>query len=520
MDRRSFFKTSGRKKSSFRVQGGIDPYGGAWTRDEVSHLLKRALFGARETDIQSFVSMGPEAAIDALFQPQPLPASPLREYGMVGVEGFMYDDLGVAVGQPWGDDLNTASDPQARPAINSARNGSLIKWMMGLMLHQNATIHEKMVLFMHHHFSVQMGEVDNATMCYRHHMLLRQHAVGNIRELTRLVSKDPAMLRHLNGYLNSKKAPDENFARELQELMTVGKGTDSLYTENDVIAAAKVLTGWRIDDATKLARFEASEHDMSTKQFSGFYKGVSISAGDGDTELAALINMIFGVKETARFICRKLYRWFVYHRIEADVETAVIQPLADLLIAEDYELEPVLKVLLRSDHFYETARRASYIKNPYDFIVGTLREFNVSFPAMADYSVSYPYFEALAKQGNRMLMGLFQPPDVSGWPAYYQEPMFYEMWVNSNSLPRRADFINGVVADGVVDVRAYANESGSQPDARTLVETMAGRLLQYPLSATSIDYIVNRFCPSGMPNDAQLKDIFTFIMNLPEYHLC
>ena len=139
---------------------------------------------------------------------------------------------------------------------------------------------------------------------------------------------------------------------------------------------------------------------------------------------------------------------------------------------------------------------------------------------MADYSVSYPYFEALAKQGNRMLMGLFQPPDVSGWPAYYQEPMFYEMWVNSNSLPRRADFVNGVVADGVVDVRAYANESGSQPDARTLVETMAGRLLQYPLSATSIDYIVNRFCPSGMPNDAQLKDIFTFIMNLPEYHLC
>lgn len=498
----------------------MQPYGGAWTRDEVTHLLKRTLFGARETDIQAYLAMDPQRAIDALFQPQPMPSSPLREYGLVGVEGFMYDDLGVAVGQPWGDDLNLASDAQARPAINSARCGSLVKWMMGQMLHQQPTIYEKMVLFMHHHFSVQIGEVDDATMCYRHHLLLRQYALGNIRELTRLVSKDPAMLRHLNGYLNSKKAPDENFARELQELMTVGKGPDSMYTEGDVIAAAKVLTGWRINSQTKLAEFSAGEHDTGTKQFSGFYGGASIGGGDGDTELAALINMIFSVKETARFICRKLYRWFVYHRIESDVETAVIQPLADLLIAENYELEPVLKTLLRSEHFYETARRACYIKNPYDLIVGTLREFNVPLPALTDYSRSYPYFDSLVKQGRRMLMELFQPPDVSGWPAYYQEPMFYEMWVNSNSLPIRAAFIDGLIEDGLIDVRAYVNALGTQPDARSLVEIIVARLLQYPLSDNSIDYIVNRFVPGGMPDDTQLKALFKFIMNLPEYHLC
>jgi len=94
------------------------------------------------------------------------------------------------------------------------------------------------------------------------------------------------------------------------------------------------------------------------------------------------------------------------------------------------------------------------------------------------------------------------------------------MWVNSNSLPRRAGFVDGLVDDGVIDVRAYVNALGTQPDVRSLVETIAARLLQYPLSDNSIDYIVNRFSPGGMPDDTKLKDIFKFILNLPEYHLC
>jgi uncharacterized protein (DUF1800 family) len=123
------------------------------------------------------------------------------------------------------------SDPNARGQINSLRVDSLRKWWAGLIIDQERSIQEKMVLFWHHHFSVQQEEVSNAQFLYRHHNLLRTNVLGNVKTLTKEVSIDPAMLLHLNGYVNSKQAPDENFARELQELFVIGRGNDSGYTE-------------------------------------------------------------------------------------------------------------------------------------------------------------------------------------------------------------------------------------------------------------------------------------------------
>ena len=254
MDRREFFTRTRKKTKQYSgrsISSGLNPYGGNWTINEVAHLLKRTMFGAKKTDIDYFLGMSPGAAVDELLNNIPVVSPPLRDYGLIEDEfGVFHDDLGVPQGQAWVNDLNTLSDPIVLGSINSLRVASLHKWWAGLIVNQNRSIAEKMVMFWHHHFSVQEEEVGNATMLWRHHKLFRNNGIGNIKQLVRDVTIDPAMLLHLNGYLNSKLAPDENYARELQELMTVGRGPDSLYTENDVIAAAKVLTGWRVDGTT------------------------------------------------------------------------------------------------------------------------------------------------------------------------------------------------------------------------------------------------------------------------------
>lgn len=216
MDRREFFTKTKKRTPAFHrtVAAGLTPYAGNWTTNEVAHLLKRTMFGATKQDIDHFIPMSPGAAVDELLNNIPVTGTPLRDYGLIEDEfGVMHDDLGVVQGQTWINDLNTMSDPEVRGSINQLRTGSLLKWWTGLILNQNRSIMEKMVMFWHHHFSVQMEEVGNATMLWRHHKIFRDNPLGSVKQLARDVTIDPAMLFHLNGYLNSKLAPDENYAR-------------------------------------------------------------------------------------------------------------------------------------------------------------------------------------------------------------------------------------------------------------------------------------------------------------------
>jgi uncharacterized protein (DUF1800 family) len=545
MDRRDFFKQAKNNKtgvSKFDKSAGIlatglNAYTGSWTVNEVAHLLKRTMFGAKKADIDYFLTRTPSQAVDELLNSIVAPSPPLRDYGLIEDDmGALFDDLGVPLGQTWVNDLNTLSNPDIRGSINRLRVNSLHKWWAGLIINQNRSIQEKMVLFWHHHFSVQEEEVDNATILYRHHNLLRSNVLGNVKTLVNKVSTDPAMLIHLNGNINSKLAPDENYARELQELFTVGKGDDSLYTENDVIAAARVLTGWRINGTTYTSYFDSGDHDTGSKSFSTFYNSTSIAGGTGQQEVDALINMIFGATETSKFICRKLYKWFVYYNIDADTEANVITPLATILRNSNFEIKPVLEALFKSEHFFDVLNQACYIKTPFDFIVGTLREFNTSFPAYTDYAAGYPLFNSLYGGASDMQQRLFMPPDVSGWPAYYQEPMHYELWVNSNSLPRRADFTDALVADKVIDVRTFTNNLPNPGNPNDLVNDATALLLRYPLSAASKTYVKTRFLLNNGTDDTvwsnawtgnnaavinpALDELYKFIMNLPEFHLC
>jgi uncharacterized protein (DUF1800 family) len=302
------------------------------------------------------------------------------------------------------------------------------------------------------------------------------------------ITKDIAMLRYLNGYLNIATAPDENYARELLELFTLGKGPGSQYTENDVKEAAKVLTGWQIDGRNWISFFNANRHSTVNKTFSAFFNNTVILGRTGVTagqlELNDLVNMIFNTQECAKFICRKFYRFFVYYTIDPTVETNVIEPLANIFRTNNYDIKPVLSALLKSEHFYDVLNQGCYIKNPADHIIGSLREMNVVFPPLTDWDTNYGMWNFFFANMVNTGQNLHDPPNVSGLPAYYQEPLFHEIWINSDSLPKRNQF-----TDTMVNIGFARN----------------GRRVQYDF----VNY-VRQFSNPGNPNDL-IDDALKFI---------
>src|SRR6185436_6355689 len=212
------------------------------------------------------------------------------------------------------------------------------------MINQDRSLREKMTLFWANHFGTETVDVAISGFMYKHHNLLRQSALGNFKQLIKAVTIDPGMLRYLNGYLNTNTAPDENYGRELQELFTIGKdpvNNQAPYSEDDVKNAAKVLTGWRINGTTFVSFFDGNRHDATNKQFSAFYNNTIITGrtgANGALETDDLLTMIFTKNEVAEFIVRKLYRWFIYYKIDAAAETNVIQPLAAIFRSSNYDI--------------------------------------------------------------------------------------------------------------------------------------------------------------------------------------
>ncbi len=337
-----------------RTLSGLTPYSGVWDTDEVVHLLKRTMFGASIDDVAYFKTKTMSQAVDELLNPSaPLPQPPIKEYTPTGAAT---PDTAIAAGTTWVNDYN------ADGTVQSLRRASFKKWSIGLMINQDRSIREKMTLFWHNHFSTESAEINDPQVLYKHHSLLRSSALGNFKALVRAITIDPGMLRYLNGYLNTNTAPDENYGRELQELFTLGKENNPNYTEDDVKAAARVLTGWRITFATTSSYYDNTKHDKTNKQFSSFFNNTVITGQNGttagDTELDALLNMIFAKKaEVSKFIVKKIYRWFCYYTIDAAAQANVIDPLAQLLQDSNWEIKPVLSALLKSDHFFDALNR-------------------------------------------------------------------------------------------------------------------------------------------------------------------
>ncbi|MBS1510079.1 MAG: DUF1800 domain-containing protein [Bacteroidetes bacterium] len=531
---------------------GLQEYSGAWDTLQVVHLLKRTLFGASHNNINYFKGKTMQQAVDELLQPAAAPSTvPLNNYS---VNGYV-DPTGVPLWQTW---INTGIS-LADKDLNQKRIDALKTWWLGQLLQPSRSIHEKLTLFWHNHFATNFGTAADkikARFWYNHYLTLRQNALGNFKAMAKAITLDPAMLYFLNGDSNIKGAPNENYARELQELYSVGKGPNSHYTEDDVKAAALVLTGHTVSSTTFMYTFDAGKHDATNKEFSSFYGNTIItgySGATGATEVDALLNMIFAQDEVAKFICRKLYRFFVYYKIDDSIEQAVITPMAQIFRSNNYDIQPVLSALFKSQHFYDLVyASACIIKSPLDFVISNINEFDVQLPPITDSEATYSAWQTIQLEAADMQQEIGAIPEVAGWYAYYEAPAFHELWVNSATYTRRNIFTDRMIADGitnnnqtlVIDPISFADQLANPGDPNLLIDQSLEILLRYPLSSSAKELIKRSILLSGqlqdsywtnawdaykaVPTDAgnkaivlsRLKAFYKYIMNLPEYHLC
>lgn len=556
MDRREFLAARRKKKEVitdgdspklFRTNSGINTYTGSWTEQEVIHLLKRTMFGAKPADISYFKTMTMSQAVDELLTPTtPNPAPPVKEYVTSTQPGT--PDANIAQGTTWVNDINNDG------TVQSQRRGSYKKWWTGVMINQDRSIREKLNMFWIDHFGNEASDVGNANWVYMQHSLIRQYGLGNFKNLVRDITKDISMLRYLNGYLNQASAPDENYARELMELFTLGKGPGSQYTESDVKEAAKVLTGWQVNGATYQSVFNSNRHSSANKTFSSFFNGTIITgrtgATAGDLELNDLLNMIFAQQEVAKFIVRKIYRWFVYYAIDTATETNVITPLADIFRSSNYEIKPVLTALFKSEHFFDVLNRGCLIKTPADQVIGALREMNATFRPHTDWDTNYGLWNTFFTWMANLGQNLHDPPNVSGMPAYYQEPSYHEIWINSDSLPKRNQFTDTMINTGYArngfrvqfNCVAFAQTLSNPGNPNDLIDDALKVFFRNDLSVQSKGQIKTQILLTGQQWDyywtnawtayiaspttanfntvnTRLKSLFQYFFNLSEYQL-
>lgn len=505
------------------ITSGLTPYTGVFGREELLHLLKRTVFGVSKQDLDYFAGKSLSQVLDTLFTYSTvLPSTPLNNYDSQASTGGSPDYAGVALGQTWVNNVCPAS-PFEATYDNFYRDLSVKYWNMGLVLNQSRTIYEKLVLFWHNHFPISVSLLNRAQRSYVYTKTIRENVNASLRDLCKLMTKDPAMLMYLNGEVNTKNAPDENYARELQELFTIGKElpADKRYTEEDVKAAAKVLTGHRMGTFTTnyldaVYAFSTSNHATGNKTFSAFYSNTvikgstSATATSGEDELNQLLDMIFDDTDKniaplvgtvfagksradiiADYLCKKIYRFFVYYDIDDNIQNNVIDKMA-AVFKKDFKIAPVLKELLGSQHFYDIQNRGCYIKMPMDVVVGLLRATNANLKD-ADVKKQYAIWASIFSQAESMQQGYLEPPNIAGWSAYYQAPNYHELWINSDALPKRQSFAQlyaGNTPRGVftlfnikLDHIAFVKTLTNPEDPNALIDELCDLFLGIKLTA-------------------------------------
>ncbi|GGE69709.1 uncharacterized protein (DUF1800 family) [Pedobacter psychrotolerans] len=288
------------------------------------------------------------------------------------------------------------------------------------MINTTSPLREKMTLFWHGHFACRSNEPLYAQQLNN---IQRTHGLGSFKTLLMEVSKSPAMLQYLNNQQNRKGKPNENFARELMELFTLGRGK---YTENDIKESARSFTGWMYDkDGTFI--FRQNLHDDGTKTFFG-------KTGNFDGE--NIIDLILAKPDTAEFIARKVYKFFVNDQ----PNEVHVKELGDHFYAANYDISALMKKMFTSDWFYSPENVGTKIKSPIEFLVGLSREFYVT----------YNKPQILIQLQSSLGQYLFNPPNVAGWPGG-------QNWIDSSSLMLRMRIPSLVLNDGEIDFSGKAD---------------------------------------------------------------
>jgi uncharacterized protein (DUF1800 family) len=360
------------------------------------HLLNRTGFDAHPGQIAAIATLSRREAVDRLLASATVEArTPPPGWAGEFISPRRLRDLS-------GEDRKQFQRQQVERAVE------LKNWWVTEMLTTPSPLTERMTLFWHNHFTSSVQKVRSGTLMYRQNVLLRRHALGNFGQLLHAVSKDPAMLVYLDSATNRRGQPNENFAREVMELFTVGEGS---YTEADIREAARSFTGWSINPDTGEFLWRAFAHDGSVKTVlgrSGEFKGDDV------------LGILLAQPQTAEFVVAKLWKEFI-----APVpDPREVKRIAASFRDSGYDIKTALRALLTSDAFYAAESRGALVKSPVDLVIGTMRQFDVG--------CSDPL--ALTFLLRTLGQDLFSPPNVKGWPGG-------EAWINSTTLLARKQFL-------------------------------------------------------------------------------
>jgi uncharacterized protein (DUF1800 family) len=389
--------------------GAAPPPSATLRFDDARHLIVRTSFAAQPAEIASFSKLTRAEAVDRLLsETRRHAAYPTPTWAKTYVREFRPD--------------MTVEERQAAQRRELVERGlELRSWWTAEMLSTPSPLTEKMTLFWHNHFATSQAKVRTASLMYRQNVLLRQHALGNFAVMLREVSKDPAMLIYLDTAQNKKGAANENFAREVMELFTLGEGN---YSEKDIKEVARAFTGWSFDADAGDFKFRRNLHDDGVKTIFG-----ETGKFTGDDVVTLLLKR----SETAEFIVGKLWLEFVSPQPNKTEVTRIAKIFRDA----NYEMKPMLRALLLSDEFWNETNRASLVKSPADLVIGSLRQFQFEVEDPAPFAVVM----------RQLGQDLFAPPNVKGWPGG-------EAWLNTTTLLARKGFLNRLFR---------ADEMGTQP---------------------------------------------------------
>ena len=402
--------------------------------DNARHLLGRTSFAASREEIRAFAGYSRTEAAEKIISAATAAPIAITLAPAWVVENPIAPSKLLAM---------SIEERQVEQRRNVEHAFQLREWWFREMLSTPTPLAEKMTLFWHNHFATSQHKVRFTPLMYRQNVTLRRNALGNFGSLLREMARDPAMLIYLDGANSRKEQPNENFAREVMELFTMGEGN---YSEGDIKEAARAFTGWSVDRESGNFMFRRGIHDYGKKTVFG-----KTGNFDGDQ----VIDVLLGRPQTAQFITRKLWKEFVSTTPD-DIE---VTRLVAIFRESGYNIARLMRVMLSSDSFYAPENRAVLIKSPVEFVVGTLKTFEIETTNLR------PFVIASALLGQNV----FAPPNVKGWPGG-------EAWINSASLLGRKQLLDRLfknedrmdVAMRSVDDMAAANSDAPPPgrDAR------------------------------------------------------
>ncbi|MEO5929892.1 MAG: DUF1800 domain-containing protein [Candidatus Kapaibacterium sp.] len=400
--------------SSVQSSGDLSPYvpraDKPWDEHRAAHLLRRAGFGFSWSDLNTALQSTPTALVDAMLKSSAAPAPPGS--WVTQIPPTQITDTDRTQFYTWVRDMQ--------------------EWWINLMMQPQNALREKMVLFWHNHFVSEYTKVEVTQHLYNQNQLFRQNAFGMFNDLTKKVSVDPAMLIYLDGATSRQGNPNENYARELMELFTLGAGAykdgTPHYSEKDIVEMAKALTGWTVNGLT--GEFKSARFDSGSKTIFG--KTGNFGLAPNTTNVIDHIfsqddKDIVNHKRAAVYICTKLYQFFVSETPDMDIVAGMAQTLVDSY----WMIGPVLKQLLTSEHFFDDNVIGAKIKSPADFVLGSMRQFSLT-PAFArnNSDVARPETHDPNVAMAFLSQWLLYPPNVKGW-------LGGRTWISSATVPLR-----------------------------------------------------------------------------------